>query len=266
MRLSTWGSWTVSGIALCCSVACGSSPPPDPPPDETAGHEEPPPPPPPAPASVIVVHASPDPGLSTLSLRIDDAEPIVSNLAAGSSSAPIEIASGSHAVHLLGVASVETGEAPEVLVTNVELSPGSRPLILVYGEPGAEPTLTVTVLDEDATGTSTRGRIVHGLVGVDAVDVCVGTTPIVAALAPGVVSPITPIGDGVVAIALHAANETPCHGRALGIAHATLAAGTGYLVTLSGHAPRARGRMTGSVVVCSEGASVSCENAAIGAR
>lgn len=265
MRLSTWGSWTVSGIALCCSVACGSSPPADPPPEDTAGHEEPPPPPP-APASVIVVHASPDPGLGTLSIRLDDAtDAIVSNLEAGASSAPVEVASGSHALHVLGVASIETGEAPEVFATSVEMSPGSRPIVLIYGEPAAEPTLTVTVLDEDASGTSTRARIVHGLVGVAALDVCVGTSPVVAALAPGVISPITPLGEGAVTFAVHAASDTPCQGRALGVAHATLAAGTGYLVAISGHAGR-RGHVTGSVVVCSEGASVSCENATIGTR
>lgn len=256
----------MSGIALCCSLACGGSPPPEPPPEETAGHEEPPPPPPPTPASVIIVHASPDPGLGTLSIRFDDdADPVARDLAAGASSAPLEVQPGTHTLHVLGVASIETGEAPEVFATSVELSEGSRPILLVYGEPSATPPLAVTVLDEDASGTSTRARVVHGLVGVDAVDVCAGGAPIAAALAPGAIAPVMSMSEGALTLTLSAASETPCHGRAIGVAHATLAAGTGYLITLSGHSGR-RGRISGSAVVCSEGASVRCESAAFGTR
>lgn len=264
-----FGAWTVSGIALCCSIACGSSaPPPTPPPQETAGHEEPepPPPPPPPPASVHVVHASPDPGLSTLSVRLDeDATSIVSDLAASSASASIDVTPGTHAVHVLGVASVETGEATEVLVASIDVTSSTHPIVLVFGEPSAEPPLTVSVIEQDASSGATRVRIVHGLIGVAAIDVCVGGAPIADGLAPGAISPVTPLAEGAVTIVLHAASESACHGRALGTAHATLAAGTSYVATLSGHAPR-RGRMTGSIVLCSEGETVTCENAAIGTR
>jgi hypothetical protein len=265
MRTLRRGSWTVGGIALCCSVACGPSAPPPPPPETSTGHEEPPPPPPPPAASLHVVHASPDPGLSSFSIGIDGDPPIVRDLAAGTASGAIEVASGAHALHLLGVASVETGEAAEVMATDVTFAEGAHPIVLVYGEPSAEPPLTVTVLDEDATGTGTRARIVHGLVGVPAIDVCNGTTPIAAALEPGAISPATPIGEGAAAIAVHTASDDPCHGRSLGVAHTTLAAGTAYVITISGHNAR-RGRPTASLVVCSEGNSVTCESAALGAR
>jgi len=211
------------------------------------------------------VHASPDPGLSTFSIRLDDASPIVTDLAASTASGSIEVASGAHALHLLGVASVETGEAPEVMVTDITLAEGAHPIVLVYGEPSAEPPLVVSVLDEDASGTGTRARLVHGLVGVGAVDVCVGTSPIATGLAPGAISQSTPMTEGSIAIALHAANDTACHGRALGVAHVTLVAGTSYVVALSGRNAR-RGHLTGSIVVCSEGASATCENLTIGAR
>lgn len=267
MNALGWGSWTVGGIALCCSVACGpSAPPPPPPEEETTGQEEPPPPPPPpAPASLYVVHASPDPGLATLSIALDDAPAIVSDLGAGSASAPMEVASGTHSLRVLGVASVETGEAPVVLTTSVELAPGSRPILLVYGEPSVVPPLAVTVLDEDASGTATRGRIVHGLVGVAAVDLCVAGVPIANALEPGEISPSTPLTEGAVTLELHAANDTACHGRAMGTAHVTLAAGTSHVIALSGHAGR-RARITGSVLVCTEGASVGCTNVPLVSR
>ncbi len=266
MRKS-WGHWMVGGIALCCSTACGSSAPPPPPPEETTtGHEEPPPPPPPpAPASIHVVHGSPDPGLSTFSIRLDGDPPIVSDLAALSASGAIEVASGAHALHLLGVASVETGEAAEVLATDITLGEGAHPIVLVYGEPSAEPPLTVTVLDEDASSTSTRARLVHGLVGVGPVDVCIGTSPVATAMAPGAISQSTPMTEGANAFALHAASDTACHGRALGVAHATLSPGASYVITLTGHSAR-RGHVTGSALVCTEGASTSCESAAIGTR
>ena len=266
MPTPTWGSWTVSGIALSLAIACGSSAPPPPPPSTTSGHEEAErPPPPPPPASVRVVHASADPGLGTLSIALDEASPIVTDLAAGSASAAIEVPAGAHSLRVLGVASVETHEAPLVLTTNVELARGSRAILLVVGEPAAEPPLTVSVLDEDASGTSTRARIVHGLIGVAAIDVCVAGAAIAPALASGAISPVTPIVEGATALELHAASGTACHGRSLGIAHATLSAGTSYVIALSGQLGR-RGRLAGSFVVCSEGSSGACENVALVAR
>ena len=227
MRKS-WGPWIVGGIALCCSTrvdrahrhAAAAR-------GRRRRHEEPaPPPPPPTPASIHVVHGSPDPGLSTFSIRLGEDPPIVSDLAAGLGERR-DRGSVRHArmLHLLGVASVETGEATEVLATNITLAEGAHPIVLVYGEPSAEPPLTVTVLDEDASSTSTRARLVHGLVGVGAIDVCIGASPIATALAPGVISQSTPMTEGATAFALHAASDVACHGRALGVAHATLSPG-----------------------------------------
>lgn len=268
MRMVSLAGWTVSGIALCWAVACGggsSEPPPPPPEEETSGQEEPPPPPPPPPPAVAhVVHASPDPGLATFSVRLDDAPALVTDLAAGSGSGAVEIGAGTHSLHLMGVASVETGEAPEVMVTDVDVASGAHPLVLVYGEPAAEPPLAVTVLAEETTSTGTRARIVHGLVGMAAVDVCVGTTAIAAGLAPGAISSVAPIGDGAVALVVHAAHDTPCHGRAMGTAHVTTTAGGAHVATLTGH--YARRRLTGSVVLCTEGADASCASATLGAR
>jgi hypothetical protein len=211
------------------------------------------------------VHASPDPGLSTLSIALDDAPPIVTSLAAGSVSDAAEVSAGSHALNVLGVVSVETGEAPVVMTTTIEVSPGSHPIVLVLGEPSAVPPLAVTVLDEDTSGSATRARVAHGLVGVAGLDVCVGGAPIANALEPGAISQSTPMVEGAVTLELHATNDTACHGRALGTAHVTLAAGSAHVLALSGHAGR-RGRITGSVIVCTEGATAACTSVAIAAR
>ncbi len=268
MRMVSVVGWTVGGIALCCAVACGSSAPAEPPPEETttSGEEQPPaPPPPPPPALVHVVHASPDPGLSTFTIRLDDGPAVVTDLAAGSASGALEVTPGSHALHLLGVASVETGEAPEVLATSIEVDSGAHPMVIVFGEPSAEPPLTVRVLDEDTSESATRVRLLHGLVGVGTLDVCVGGTPLAAGLAPGTMAPIASLAEGSVALVVHAASPNACHGRAVGTAHATLAAGTAYIATITGHSGR-RGRVTGALVVCSEGADTACASATLGAR
>jgi hypothetical protein len=264
MRTRTWGSWGLIGIVFC--AACGSSAHAPPPSEtETAGHEEPAPPPPPPPASIRIVHASADPGLGTLSISLDGAAPIVTDLAAGTASAPIDVASGTHALRVLGVASVETGEAPEVLATSIELVRDTHPIVLVYGEPTVEPPLTVTVLEEDASGAATRARIVHGLIGVAGIDVCVAGAALAPALGAGAVSTVTPVAEGAVVVEIRATSATPCRGRAMGSAHVTLAASTAYVIALSGSLGR-RGVLAGSLVVCSEGATGSCESAAIGRR
>ncbi len=186
------------------------------------------------------------------------------DLAAGTASDAIEVAAGTHTLHLLGVASVETGEAPEVLVTSVEVASGAHPIWLVVGEPSAEPPLVVSVLDPSA-GAGEGARIVHGIEGADALDVCVGGAAVAAGLAPGAVSELAPIGRGLVALDLRAASEQPCHGRSMGIAHVTFDASAPYLVVLSAHTAR-RGRLAGNVVACAEGASIACSTAAIGTR
>lgn len=211
-----------------------------------------------------VIHGSPDPGLATFSIAIDDGAPVVRDLAAGAASDAIEVTPGTHTIHLLGVASIETGEAPEVMVTSVEVASGSHPIWLVAGEPAAEPPLAVTVLDE-SQAAGTQARIVHGIEGAGALDVCVGGTSIAAGLAPGAMSSYAPIAEGAVAIDLRAGSDQPCHGRSMGIAHVTIEPSHAYVIVLSAHTAR-RGRLNGNVVACTEGASVTCTSAAIGTR
>jgi hypothetical protein len=212
-----------------------------------------------------VVHGSADPGLSTLSVGFDDAAPVVVDLAAQSLSPAVDVPAGTHHASISGVASVETGERPVVFTSDVELGPGAHPLLVVIGEPTSTPALAALLLDEDASGTSTRVRVVHGLVGVDAIDVCVGGAPLAAALAPGGVSSSAPASAGAASVELRATGATPCSGRSLGVAHVTLAEGRPTLLVLEGRAAR-RGRMTAHVIACTEGPDAACTTVATGAR
>lgn len=209
-----------------------------------------------------VIHGSPDPGLATFSLAIDDGTPVVHDLAAGAASEAFEVTPGTHTIHLLGVASIETGEAPEVLVTSLEVAAGAHPIWLVAGEPAAEPALAVSALEPSPSG-GTQARIFHGVVGASALDVCVGGNAMAAGLAPGAMSALAPIAEGAVTVDLRAASDQPCHGRSMGIAHVTIEAGSASVIVLSAHAAR-RGRLNGNVVACTEGGA--CTTAPLGTR
>lgn len=273
--LTVRSSAVLIALSLTFVVGCGA-PAAEPEPEVTQGAEvEPPPappPPPPAPATLRLVHASPDPAAATVSLAPAVGEAVVSDLAYRSGSPYVELAPGAQTLSLRGLASVETGEAPELASIPVELESTRSYTAILHGLPAGEPALAVLPL-EDRTARPAEGmaalRFFHALVGVPSVDVCrPGATPrepaqpIAAAVAPGTLAASDAAGfvevpaGAELAIQLRQQHATPCRGRVLGVARIIPTAGADHTLVAIGRttgAPRADREL----LVCLDGATES---------
>nr|MDQ3036706.1 hypothetical protein [Myxococcota bacterium] len=137
------------------------------------------------------------------------------------------------------------------------------------------------VLEErdDAPGEGAAGaRLFHALVGVDAVDACIGgatprdpATPLWNGVAYGTLasSEAGPYADipagGELALQLRAPHATPCRGRVLGVAHTALTPGANHTLVLLGRTS-GRPRVDRELVVCTEGEGGSCIAVPVTAR
>lgn len=265
-------AWARSSSALVMlgAIACGGGHAEEPAPAPTEGAEltPPPPRPPPPPATIRVIHASPDPAAGTIRFGVAGAEPSIVDLAYRSASAPVELAPGPTSLVVQGVASVETGEAPELLATEQDLASGVGSSAILHGLAGGEPALALAMI-EDRTSPPTEGsstlRFFHAVVGLAAVDVCAAgasprdpATPIFAAVAPATLANVeggfaeVPGGAETV-IQLRQQSDTACEGRVLGVARVTPAAGSTHTLVAVGRTTGAP-RVDRELLVCTDGA------------
>ncbi|AKF11446.1 DUF4397 domain-containing protein [Sandaracinus amylolyticus] len=266
MRSRPWSTLFISLALAACGGAPAAEPEPEP---TTAGAEEPPPPPPPPPpARIRAVHATSEPAVSSVSFAFaEGAEPVISNLAYRSATAYLEVPPGAHHVRVLGVPSVETGEAPELLATDTELASESSTTLILVGMAAGDPPLAVVVAP-DRTEPPGEGlaalRLYHAIAGQGPVDVCVAgaaprdpALPVFTAVEPnafargdaGEWADVLPSGE--IALQLRAPNPTPCRGRVLGVARFTPSAGSRHTLVAVGRAS-GRPRVDRELLVCND--------------
>ncbi len=192
--------------------------------EATGSESEPPPPttPPPPPAELRLIHAAVESREQPVTLVID--------ASAATAATGYEFASAylptTPAEHPVSARASETEligasfSFPEGRSTLIAYSTADFPVALALASDTAEP----------APDGSAQIRVFHALVGQGAVDVCSPPAtargdgaPVVLDVAPGALGSdgrytIVPAGTEL-AVQLRAHHATPCHGRAIGIAH-----------------------------------------------
>ena len=245
------------GVLMMCCVACGgrstpvrighASPPPtstatsaDPSADTSTSAAGPAPS-----ASIRLIHAALESRDAALSIVADGrSSPTVTNTGYEFASAYGETSSGDHAV------SAQAGGA-ELIGASMTFASG--PSTIVAFSTADFPVALALAPDARSVGApeAAHVRVFHAVVGLGAIDVCVAPASgradgavLVSAIAAG------SFGDGggayadaqggaVLPLQLRARDSVPCHGRALGIARFTPAAGSNYTLIAVG---RVRGR------------------------
>lgn len=272
-------------ILLCLSVlvGCGgaSAPEPEPVAEDTTGAEEAPPPPPPEPAHVRLIHAAFDPAAAAVGAAFDGADPVITELAYQHASGYVDLPAGEHTLSLLGADGTELlGWTPPAfaeggLYTLVVASADEMPVL--FGAAEDQPTPSA----ENTSGI----RVFHGIVGLDAIDVCLAGE---SARADGIlifanVAPTSFAGeDGAryaelplipgapateMALQFRTTNARPCHGRVQGVARVTPIAGSRYTLVAVGRTS-GRARVDRELLVCADppATDTSCTTVPITAR
>jgi hypothetical protein len=257
-------------VVLALSACGGGAA--EPTPEPTAGAEvaptPPPPPPPPPPAQVRVIHASPDPAAATVAISIDGEEPAITDLAYRSATAYVDVPPGTHAIALRGVASVETGDAPELVRLDTgELESESRATVIAVGVTDGEPSFALLAA-EDRAETPAEGaaalRFFNGIAGAGAVDVCIAgaaprdpAAPVFSNVAMGAFGATEQgayaevVAGTEMQLQVRQQHATPCRGRVLGVARITPLATTNQTAIAVG---RLSGRpaVEREVVLCTD--------------
>ncbi len=137
---------------------------------------------PPAPASVRVIHASPDRAAASVDLYADDLPtPIATAVAYRSIVGAVSVPAGAHTIHVRRAGAAVTTPAA-LSATTPALEGGQRYTVIAHGlVGGAAPHALTIAADADAMPTPDAGtahvRFFHAIVGLGAVDVCRLATP-----------------------------------------------------------------------------------------
>lgn len=274
--MTSYRAWIV--VSLFALNACGGAPAPEPEPEPepTTGAEEAPPPPPP-PATVRVIHGAFDPSAASVSVAFDGADPIVTDLAYQQASGYVEVAAGEHALSLLGADGTELlGWTPPAFGEGASYT-------LVMSSAEEIPVVFGASMDEAASPRENTAaiRVFHGVVGLDAVDVCLAgesaradgilifqnVQPSSFAGTEGAMYAELPSPGTELTLQLRTTNARPCHGRVQGVARVTPVAGGRYTAVAVGRAS-GRARVDRELLVCADPPAVdtSCTAVPITAR
>lgn len=241
-------------------LACGGRDP-EPAPAEPAstGDEAPPepapPPPPPPQAMIRLIHAAVEAREQPITL-VADGGPSTPAAAYEFASTYLAIDPGEHEL------SARAGDA-ELIGTSLSF-PEGHATVIAYST-GDFPAALAHVPDtsDPAPTDQAQIRVFHGMVGQGALDVCAPPasgrgdgTPIVADVAAGAFGGggayVSVAAGAELVLQLRAHHATPCHGRAVGLAHGfTPVAGSNYTLVLVGR-PGRRGAVPLELLFCAD--------------
>ncbi len=161
---------------------------------------------PPPPASVRVIHASPDRAAASVDLYADDlATPIATAVAYRSIVGAVSVPPGEHTLHVRPAGAAATTPAA-LSATTPALEGAQRYTAIAHGlVGGAAPHALAIAADADALAAPDAGtahvRFFHAIVGLGAVDVCRPATPARPAAAGQPARPATPAAPVLVNVA-----------------------------------------------------------------
>lgn len=212
-------------------------------------------------ARVRVIHASPDPLAAHVAVYMDNAlVPVIRDLAYRTGVGYEPIAAGVHVVQARFPSAPPT--TPPVLSYNTPNFVAERwYTVVAHGiasEPQGPPVGFSPEEDPGAAVDPSRAaiRVFHAVVGAPAVDICLGSTPVVANIAYGQWSTGTHgryalATPGPSQLSVRAHGGSPCSGRALGGFGLNLTAGANHTLVALGRVARIGG-VAQEILVCND--------------